>query len=100
MNEEKMLLSDGEWKKRLSPDEYHVLRDGGTEPAFTGKYYDSKKKGTYLCKGCSLALFSSEEKYDSGTGWPSFHTPVEQDNLLLKSDTSHFMKRTEVRCKR
>jgi peptide-methionine (R)-S-oxide reductase len=96
--DEKLPSDEMAWKKRLSPEQYHVLREGGTEPAFTGEYYDCKEEGTYTCAACASPLFDSGAKYDSGTGWPSFFQPVDTSCLLLQSDDSHFMKRTEVRC--
>jgi len=90
--------SDSEWKKELSPEQYHILREKGTERAFTGKYYHHKEKGVYRCTACGAELFSSETKFDSGTGWPSFSDPMTKQSLRLKEDTSHFMHRTEVLC--
>ena len=95
-----MIKTEDEWKKTLSSKEYHVLRDKGTEPAFTGKYLENKKKGIYLCAGCSNELFSSTTKFDSGTGWPSFWAPVSNDNIEEKNDDRLGMKRTEVICKK
>ncbi|MCW4030919.1 MAG: peptide-methionine (R)-S-oxide reductase MsrB [Candidatus Bathyarchaeota archaeon] len=87
-----------EWRKTLTPEEFHVLREKGTERPFTGKYVDHKKKGTYVCAGCGKELFSSDTKFDSGTGWPSFWTPISEDNLEMKPDNSLGMRRTEVLC--
>jgi peptide-methionine (R)-S-oxide reductase len=84
----KVTKTEKEWKKSLSPEEYHVLREKGTEPAFTGKYLKNKKNGTYVCAGCGNPLFSSETKFDSGTGWPSFWTPVSKDNIEEKFITA------------
>jgi len=90
--------SEEEWRKTLTPEEFHVLREKGTERPFTGKYVDHKKKGTYVCAGCGKELFSSDTKFDSGTGWPSFWTPISEDNLEMKPDNSLGMRRTEVLC--
>ena len=98
--EEKLLLTDQEWKKKLSSEQYDVLRRKGTENAFHNKYYDLKKQGIYLCAGCSLPLFSSDTKYDSGTGWPSFWAPITEKNVSYRKDTSLFSARTEVCCSR
>ena len=95
-----MPKSDSEWKKKLTPDQYIVLREKGTEPAFTGKFHDNKEKGTYTCAGCGSELFSSDTKFDSGTGWPSFDEPENLENVELKKDFSHGMIRTEVMCKK
>lgn len=95
-----MNKSDAEWKRDLTPEEYRVLREGGTEPAFTGLYVDEHTKGLYHCAACGAELFSSETKFDSGSGWPSFYKPMKDDNVDLISDDSHGMHRTEVRCKK
>lgn len=92
--------SNGDWKKNLSSEAFHVLREKGTEPAFTGKYLDNKKKGLYLCAGCGNRLFSSDSKFDSGSGWPSFWETYSNDNIITKSDNSLGMVRTEVICKK
>lgn len=92
--------SEEEWKAELEPQAFHVLREAGTERAFTGKYWDNKKKGVYTCAGCGLPLFSSETKFKSGTGWPSFWEPIRQEHVLLDTDTSYGMARTEVLCAR
>jgi peptide-methionine (R)-S-oxide reductase len=97
--EVKAIKSEKEWKKTLSPEEYHVLREGGTEPAFTGKLLKNKKKGMYVCAGCGKELFSSETKFDSGTGWPSFWAPISKDNIEEKPDNRFRMRRTEVLCR-
>jgi peptide methionine sulfoxide reductase msrA/msrB len=91
-------IEDKDLKKRLTSQEYHVLREKGTEPPFTGRYYANKKKGVYSCKACGAVLFTSDKKYDSGTGWPSFFD-VAGDTVDLRTDTSHGMVRTEVLCK-
>jgi peptide-methionine (R)-S-oxide reductase len=96
----KVNKTEEEWKKLLSPEEYHVLREKGTEPAFSGKYLKNKKNGTYVCTGCGNPLFSSETKFDSGTGWPSFWSPVSEDSIEEKVDNRFGMHRTEVRCKK
>jgi peptide-methionine (R)-S-oxide reductase len=97
---EKMTKSDEEWRKALTPEQYHVLREKGTEPAFTGKYHRTKAAGVYLCAACGQELFSSDHKFDSGTGWPSFWKPVAEDGVQTETDGSHGMVRTEVMCSR
>jgi len=96
----KVAKSDAEWKEQLAPEDFKVTRKGGTERAFTGRYWDNKKKGVYNCVCCGLALFASDTKFESGTGWPSFWAPVEEENVAEKSDFSFFMRRTEVLCAR
>lgn len=86
------------WKSELSEHEYHVLREAGTERAFTGEYWNTKTKGTYLCRACGQPLFDSETKYDSGSGWPSFYEPIAGDAVQTREDRSMFMIRTEVLC--
>jgi peptide-methionine (R)-S-oxide reductase len=93
-------ISEKEWKKKLSKEEYHVLREKGTERPFTGKYLKHKQKGTYKCAGCGTELFSSDAKYESGTGWPSFYEALDKDKIEEKEDLSHGMRRTEVVCKK
>lgn len=93
-------LSEEEWRRRLSPEEYRILRQKGTERAFTGEYHDAKEPGTYRCRGCGAVLFSSDAKYDSGSGWPSFYRPADDDAVAEETDRSHGMVRTEVLCSR
>ena len=97
---EKVRKRDDEWKKQLTPEQYDVTRQKGTERPFTGAYHDHHEKGIYRCIGCGTELFGSETKFDSGTGWPSFWAPVSDHNVQLAPDTSHFMRRTEVLCAR
>ena len=92
--------SDNEWKQKLTPEQYNILREKGTEAAFTGKLLHNKEKGTYTCAGCGAELFSSDTKFDSGTGWPSFYEPKNKENVELKKDFAHGMLRTEVICKK
>jgi peptide-methionine (R)-S-oxide reductase len=94
----KVEKSDAEWQEQLTPDQYRVTRKHGTERAFTGEYWDAKDAGMYRCVCCGAPLFSSEDKFDSGTGWPSFTRPVEGENVGEKDDRSLFMRRTEVVC--
>ena len=94
-----MKKPEKEWKRCLSEEEYNILREKGTEPAFTGKYVDNKKKGMYVCKACGNKLFSSGTKFDSGTGWPSFYDEFGKA-VEKKKDMSHFMLRTEAICKK
>ena len=90
--------SDQEWKDELSPEQYKVCRCGGTEAPFTGEYYNKKDNGTYTCACCGVGLFSSETKYDSGSGWPAFYDAMGSDAITEIRDVSHAMVRTEVRC--
>ena len=96
---EKIRKTDEEWRAQLSPEEYEVTRKAGTEPAFSGRYWEEKSDGTYRCVGCGTELFSSDTKFDSGTGWPSFTEPAVAENIELAPDRSHFMVRTEVKCR-
>lgn len=96
----KVLKSEEEWKKILPPERYHILRQKGTEMPFTGKLLNNKMAGTYKCAGCGQPLFSSETKFDSGSGWPSFSSPISEENVDRKSDRSMFMSRTEALCSR
>ncbi|MBZ8178941.1 peptide-methionine (R)-S-oxide reductase MsrB [Oscillatoria salina] len=96
----KVEKSDQEWKEQLSPEQYQVTRKKGTERAFTGKYHDNKQEGIYKCVCCGQPLFTSETKFNSGTGWPSFWEPVDEENVSYESDRSLFMTRTEVLCSR
>ncbi|HUO70883.1 MAG TPA: peptide-methionine (R)-S-oxide reductase MsrB [Solirubrobacteraceae bacterium] len=93
-------LTEEQWRERLTPEQYDVLRRQGTERPFTGTYWDVKDDGIYRCAGCGAELFSSETKFDSGTGWPSFYEPAIAENVEARSDTSHGMIRTEVVCRR
>ena len=95
-----MNKSDKEWRETLSDEQYRVLREKGTEQAFTGEYYDTKAPGTYRCAGCGAQLFGSVDKYDSGSGWPSFTRPLAEDRVRTEDDNSLFQKRTEVMCAR
>ena len=97
---DQMTLSETEWRRRLTPEQYHVLREAGTERAFSGRYNDNKADGLYRCAACHLDLFDSADKYDSGSGWPSFSRPLEDGRVVDHSDTSHGMVRTETRCAR
>ena len=97
---EKVTKSDAEWREELSPEEYHVLREKGTEPAFTGVYWDEKTPGVYKCRACGQELFDSDTKFDSGTGWPSFYAPKEDSAVETETDRSFLMTRTEVLCSR
>lgn len=98
MSKPKVRKSEEEWRQALTPEQYRITREKGTERAFTGDYHDSKTPGTYRCVCCGNELFSSEAKYDSGTGWPSFDEPAEQDSVVTAADSSLAMRRTEVLC--
>jgi peptide-methionine (R)-S-oxide reductase len=97
---EKIGKSDEDWRKQLTPEQFAVCRRKGTERAFTGKYYNSKEEGIYQCVCCGNELFSSDTKFDSGTGWPSYWAPLAPEKIRVEEDTSHFMRRTEVLCSR
>jgi peptide-methionine (R)-S-oxide reductase len=97
---EKVEKTEEEWRKELTPEQYKILREAGTEPPFTGIYNDEKADGVYRCAACGLELFSSDTKFDSGTGWPSFWDPMEDDNVITRPDNSLMMRRTEVLCAR
>ena len=98
MKNEKFVKTEQQWKEQLSDDEYRITREAGTEPAFSGKYYNNKETGMYHCKCCGEPLFSSDEKYDSGSGWPSFYKARDDMALAEIKDSSHGMIRVEVRC--
>lgn len=97
---DKLTLTDAEWRERLTPEQYHILREAGTERAFTGKYDKNKAAGEYHCAGCGAQLFDATAKFDSGCGWPSFTVPAEPEAVEEFRDISHGMVRTEVRCAR
>jgi peptide-methionine (R)-S-oxide reductase len=97
---DKVVKTDEEWREQLTPEQYYVTRKKGTERAFTGAYYDLHDKGMFKCIGCGSDLFSSETKFDSGSGWPSFWEPVSAASVKLEDDNSFFMERTEVLCSR
>jgi peptide-methionine (R)-S-oxide reductase len=97
---EKVTRSDEEWRARLSEEQYRVARHGGTERAFTGKYWDHHEPGVYTCVCCGEALFDADDKFESGSGWPSFTQPVDDAHVATRSDTGHGMVRTEVQCSR
>ena len=98
MNKGKIVKSEEEWKRELTPEQYHVMRQKGTERPFTGKYYHTNEHGIYRCAACGNVLFKSDTKYDSGSGWPSFWAPAEKDNIETDSDYSMGIRRTEVVC--
>lgn len=97
---ERVEKSEQEWREQLTPEEYDVLRNQGTERAFTGAYWDSKDNGVYRCRACGQELFSADTKFDSGTGWPSFYEPADGEAVATEEDRSFFMRRTEVHCSR
>ncbi|MFV0644932.1 MAG: peptide-methionine (R)-S-oxide reductase MsrB [Sphingomonadaceae bacterium] len=99
-DQEKVQMTEAEWRERLSPEQYRILREAGTERAFTGKYEKNKASGAYHCAACGQALFSSDTKYDSGSGWPSFTSPSAQSAVAEHRDETHGMVRTEVTCAR
>ena len=92
--------TEEEWKKELTPEQYHVLREAGTERAFTGAYWDNHEDGVYYCAACGLELFNSDTKFESGSGWPSFHSPASKESVVEVADNTHGMVRIEVRCNR
>ncbi|MCH7335293.1 peptide-methionine (R)-S-oxide reductase MsrB [Acinetobacter sp. NIPH 2699] len=94
----KVNKTDREWQRELSPEEYRITRQKGTEPAFTGQYWNNKQHGVYVCRCCGAELFSSETKYDSGCGWPSFFKPIDNVSIEEHEDLSHGMVRTEIVC--
>ena len=100
VSDEKVVRSEDEWRKSLSPEQYRILRQAGTERAFTGKYWDHKEDGTYTCAGCGQELFRSDEKYDSRCGWPSFYDALDKSKIATREDDSFGMHRTEVLCRR
>jgi peptide-methionine (R)-S-oxide reductase len=100
MSTDKVFKSDAEWRRELTPEQYHVTREKGTERPWSGEYNKAKDKGTYICISCGNPLFSSDTKFESGTGWPSFYAPLAPDAVTEESDSSLFMRRTEVLCSR
>jgi len=98
MSETRVQKSDAEWREQLTPEQYHILRERGTERASTGAYEHNKEAGTYRCAGCGEPLFRSDEKYESGSGWPSFWAPLDEEHVQTEVDTSYGMRRTEVMC--
>lgn len=97
---DKVEKTDAEWRRELTPEQYEVMRKKGTERPFTGEYWNAKDDGVYVCAGCGQELFRSENKYESGTGWPSFWSPVSEENVSTETDASYGMRRTEVLCSR
>lgn len=100
MSEEKIVKSEADWRAELTPEQYHILREKGTERAFTGKYWNHKEDGSYVCAGCGQELFRSDTKFDSGCGWPSFWDAVDRSRIEYQDDFSYGMHRIEVMCKR
>ena len=100
MSSEKVVKPEAEWKKELTPEQYHILREKGTERAFTGRYWNLKEDGTYVCAGCGQELFRSDTKFDSGCGWPSFYDAMESGKVETRDDDSYGMHRIEVLCSR
>ncbi|GAM03283.1 MULTISPECIES: peptide-methionine (R)-S-oxide reductase MsrB [Novosphingobium] len=100
MTDDKLAMTEAEWREKLTPEQYHVLREAGTERAFTGKYDKNYADGTYFCAGCGAPLFTNEAKYNSGCGWPAYTAPVEEDAVETRRDMSHGMVRVEVLCSR
>jgi peptide-methionine (R)-S-oxide reductase len=97
---EKVMKSDAEWRRELTPEQFDITRKKGTERAFTGEYWDNHERGMYRCRCCGAELFSSDHKFESGSGWPSFWQPAVSENVATEDDSSHFMRRTEVLCGR
>lgn len=95
---DKVKKTEAEWRKELTPAQYHIMREKGTEPAFTGQYWDDHTQGTYVCAGCGTPLFDSKTKFESGSGWPSFFKPMDDKAVTTETDKSHFMVRTEALC--
>ena len=100
MPEDKIIKNEAEWRQQLTPQQYHILREKGTERAFTGEYYHNKAAGMYLCAACGQELFTSEAKYDSGSGWPSYWEPIDPEAISTHRDLSHMMIRIEATCSR
>ncbi len=100
MADEKITHSDEQWREQLTPEQYEITRRAGTEPAFTGEYHDCKSEGSYVCVCCGSDLFDSRAKFDSGSGWPSFGAPTSEDRVQTETDSSHGMRRAEVKCRR
>lgn len=98
MNDKKIKKTEAEWKAALTPEQYTICRQKGTERAFTGEYYKTRDKGIYRCSCCGKELFNSDTKYDSGSGWPSFYAPMNDDVVMTETDSSHGMRRVEVMC--
>ncbi len=96
--DQQLPTNESDWRVKLTPERYQVLRDGGTEPAFTGDYWNTKTPGKYRCAGCGVELFESSTKYDSGSGWPSFYQPIDPEMVVEHEDRAYGMVRTEIRC--